>query len=246
MKKAIVLLSGGLDSAVTLALALACKREVYPLAFDYGQRNKKELRSASQIVSHYSKLRQPIRSLKLVGMTGLDFDTSALTSALDVPKIEDIDGSSPGATYVPARNSIFLAIGASFAEALEASEVWVGFNDAGPVNPPDPTTTMGRLRALAGPDHTRYPDCSPEFVTAFQGALAVGTLCGAQGRPISLMAPLVRMTKQAIVEEGVRLEAPLGVTWSCYTAENRPCGDCSACFIRRLAFDAANLADPAL
>ena len=227
MKKAIVLLSGGLDSATALGMALANGRECFPLAFDYAQRHKRELSSSSRIVAHYARTGAPCRSLRIVSIMGLDFSTSALTSDLEVPKDreEDTMASSIPVTYVPARNSIFLSIGTAFAEALNADEVWTGFNAV---------------------DYSGYPDCRPEYVTAMQEALATGTKRGVEGRPVSLVAPIIRLSKAAIIAEARKLFVPLEYTWSCYVGQDTPCGSCDSCIIRSKAFAENGIPDPAV
>lgn len=226
MKKAIVLLSGGLDSATALGIALARGRECYPLAFDYQQRHKRELSSSSKIVSHYSALGAPIRSLRIVGLHGLDYRTSALTSDVEVPKGRDEGTMAKDipVTYVPCRNSMFLAIAAGFAEAEGADEVWTGFNAV---------------------DYSGYPDCRPEFVKAMQAALALGTKRGVEGNPVQIIAPIINMTKVDIVCKAMLHNVPLHYTWSCYIGQDKPCGECDSCVIREAAFKACGHEDPA-
>lgn len=227
MKKAIVLLSGGLDSATALGIALANNREVYPLSFDYDQRHARELTSSARIVAHYSSLGLPIMSLRKVTLAGLDFSTSALTSDLAVPqgRNEKEMSSSIPVTYVPARNSIFLSIGTAFAEAIEASDVWTGFNAV---------------------DYSGYPDCRPEYVSAMEEALSKGTKRGVEGKPIRLIAPIIHHTKKFIIETALRIGVPLQYTWSCYVGQEKPCGSCDSCIIRANAFAELGQKDPAL
>lgn len=227
MKKAIVLLSGGLDSATALGIALSQGVEVYPLVFDYAQRHRRELKSSSQIVAHYRKAGARIFSLRRVGLEGLDFSTSALTSDLDVPTGRDADTMTDGipVTYVPARNSIFLSIATAFAEAQSAEEVWTGFNAI---------------------DYSGYPDCRPEYVEAMQNALALGTKRGVDGNPVVIVAPIIAKTKVEIVEVALRIGVPLQYTWSCYLGQDIPCGVCDSCVIRAMAFAAVGQKDPAL
>lgn len=226
MKKAIVLLSGGLDSATALGIALSQDRECLPLAFDYAQRHRRELNSSSAIVSHYASRDAAIYSLKVVSITGLDFDTSALTSKLEVPTGRDEAemASSIPVTYVPARNSIFLSIAMAHAEAAGADEVWTGFNVL---------------------DYSGYPDCRPEYVNAMQHALGLGTARGVLGNPVAIMTPIIGMTKAQIVEVAMDLAVPLKYTWSCYVGQDKPCGACDSCKIRTSAFEALGMKDPA-
>jgi 7-cyano-7-deazaguanine synthase len=223
--KAVVLLSGGLDSAVALSLALAEGRECFPLAFDYSQRHAKEVTYARKIAHLHSRALKACHQARVVELIGLDFSTSALTSALPVPQGPgEPDSSKIPVTYVPARNSIFLSIGTAFAESLGADEVWAGYNAV---------------------DYSGYPDCRPEYVTAMEGALALGTKRGVEGRPIALRAPIVRDSKVEIVRKGLRLQTPFEYTWSCYVGQEKPCGLCDSCKIRAAAFAALGCEDPA-
>jgi 7-cyano-7-deazaguanine synthase len=215
----LVLLSGGLDSTVCLSLA-AVEQGAAPLAltFDYGQRHRTELDRAAGIAGHY-------RSEHLV--VHLDVSAwggSALTDpAIDVPQA----GSTVGipVTYVPARNSIFLAVGLGVAEARGLDAVWIGVNAI---------------------DYSGYPDCRPEFIEAFRGVAATGQRRGVDGDPIDLRTPLISSTKEDIVRLGVDGGAPLHLTWSCYRGGDRPCGACDACELRARGFAGAGVADPAL
>jgi 7-cyano-7-deazaguanine synthase len=212
----LVVLSGGLDSTVCMALANGEGSEP-PLAltFDYGQRHRTELDRAAAIVGHY-------RAEHLV----VDIDTSAWGgSALTDPSIEVPTGEGDGgipATYVPARNSIFLAVALGVAEA---DAVWLGVNAI---------------------DYSGYPDCRPEFIEAFRGVAATGQKRGVEGDPIAIRTPLIELTKAEIVRLGIELEAPLHLTWSCYLGGDRPCGNCEACALRARGFAGAGLEDPAL
>ncbi len=221
MTRHLVVLSGGLDSTVCLALAVAEAGEagVPPLAltFDYGQRHRTELDRAAGVAGHY-------RAEHLV----VQLDTSAwggsaLTDpAIDVPPA----GSSEGipVTYVPARNSIFLAVALGVAEARDLDAVWIGVNAI---------------------DYSGYPDCRPEFIEAFRGVAATGQRRGVDGDPIAIRTPLIECTKEQIVRLGVDRRAPLHLTWSCYLGGERPCGTCDACVIRARGFAAAGIDDPA-
>jgi 7-cyano-7-deazaguanine synthase len=215
----LVVLSGGLDSTVCMALAGRQSGEP-PLAltFDYGQRHRTELDRAAGVAGHY-------RSDHLV----VQIDTSAwggsaLTDAsIDVP----LGGGGDGVpvTYVPARNSIFLAVALGVAEARQLDAVWLGVNAI---------------------DYSGYPDCRPEFIEAFRRVAATGQKRGVEGNPIAIRTPLIELTKSEIVQLGVRLEAPLHRTWSCYQGGDRPCGICDACLLRARGFAQAGVEDPAL
>lgn len=227
MKKAIVLLSGGLDSATALALALDAGLECIPIAFDYSQRHRRELVSSASIVQHYFSNDCCIQPLRTVLLGGLDFSTSSLTSSLAVPRGRDekeMTVSIPP-TYVPARNSIFLSIGTAFAEALDADFVYTGFNAI---------------------DYSGYPDCRPEYVDAMEKALGLGTKRGVEGNRVTIAAPLISWTKKEIVKCALDRRVPLQYTWSCYVGQDKPCGSCDSCVIRAAAFESLAAKDPAL
>ena len=215
----LVVLSGGLDSTVCMALATA-ESGVAPLAvtFDYGQRHRTELDRAAGVAGHY-------RAEHLV----VHLDTSAWGgSALTDRSIEvPAAGSTEGipSTYVPARNSIFLAVALGVAEARGLDAVWIGVNAI---------------------DYSGYPDCRPEFIEAFRGVAATGQKRGVDGDPIAIRTPLIECTKEQIVRLGIDHDAPLRLTWSCYRGGDRPCGTCDACELRARGFTAAGVADPSL
>ena len=219
MARHLVVLSGGLDSTVCMALAAEATGEA-PLAltFDYGQRHGTELDRAAGVAGHY-------RSEHLV----VHLDTSAWGgSALTDPSIDvPTAGSTSGipTTYVPARNSIFLAVALGVAEARSLDAVWIGVNAI---------------------DYSGYPDCRPEFIEAFRGVAATGQKRGVEGDPIAIRTPLIECTKEQIVRLGVDHAAPLHLTWSCYRGGPAPCGTCDACELRARGFAAAGIDDPAL
>ena len=215
----LVVLSGGLDSTVCMALALE-ESGVAPLAltFDYGQRHRVELDRAAGVAGHYRSEHLVVR-LDTAAWGG-----SALTDpAIDVP----MTGSSSGipVTYVPARNSIFLAVALGVAEARNLDAVWIGVNAI---------------------DYSGYPDCRPEFIEAFRAVARTGQRRGVEGNPVELRSPLIDCTKEEIVRLGVECGAPLALTWSCYLGGARPCGTCEACRLRAQGFEAAGVDDPAL
>jgi len=215
----LVVLSGGLDSTVCMALA-ADESGTPPLAltFDYGQRHRVELDRAAGVAGHY-------RSEHLV----VHLDTSAwggsaLTDpSIDVPRA----GSEQGipTTYVPARNSIFLAVALGVAEARDLDAVWIGVNAV---------------------DYSGYPDCRPAFIEAFRGVAATGQKRGVEGDPVGIRTPLIELSKADIVRLGVERGAPLDRTWSCYRGDTAPCGRCDACRLRARGFAEAGVDDPAL
>jgi 7-cyano-7-deazaguanine synthase len=215
----LVVLSGGLDS--TVCMALADRESPTPplaLTFDYGQRHRTELDRAAGVAGHY-------RSDHLV----VRIDTAAWGgSALTDPSIEVPTGGSGNGiptTYVPARNSIFLAVALGVAEARALDAVWIGVNAI---------------------DYSGYPDCRPEFIDAFRKVAETGQKRGVDGDPITIRTPLIHASKSEIVVMGHELNAPLHLTWSCYQGGDTPCGVCDACLIRANGFAQAGLDDPAL
>jgi 7-cyano-7-deazaguanine synthase len=217
--KAVILLSGGLDSATTLAIARGEKRDCIALSFAYGQRHEIELTAARRIAQSMK-----VREHVVVPLDFRVFGASALTADIAVPK--DAVGA-PGipATYVPARNTVFLALGVALAEAREAQEIWVGVNAI---------------------DYSGYPDCRPEFVEAFQQVIVRGTRSGNERGEPRIVAPLIRMTKAEIIRRGASLGVDYSLTHSCYDpdVEGRACGRCDACLIRKRGFADAGIADP--
>ena len=215
----LVLLSGGLDSTVCMALADRAREEgaLLALSFDYGQRHRHEIDHAAGVAGHY-------RAEHLI----VQLDTSAWGgSALTDDSIDIPAGGTEGgipATYVPARNSIFLAVALGVAEARQLDSVWIGVNAI---------------------DCSGYPDCRPEFIEAFRAVAATGQKRGVEGNPIQIAAPLIEVTKAEIVRLGRELDAPLHLTWSCYRGGDRPCGTCDACLLRARGFAEAGVDDPA-
>jgi 7-cyano-7-deazaguanine synthase len=211
--KAIILLSGGLDSTVMLAMAAEKKRNCHALSFDYGQRHKIELKSATAIAKYYGC------SHRIIHIDPQLFAGSALVHDADVPKnrtMEMIQEGPTPSTYVPARNTLFLAYAASQAEIMNAEEIYYGPN------------------AL---DCIPYPDCRLNFVEAFQQLLNVATKQAIDGFAPRLVAPLLHWNKEDIINEGLRLKVPLHLTHSCYDPVNeKPCHACDACLLRQKAF----------
>ena len=218
--RSLVLLSGGLDSAVCALLAKREGREVSALTFAYGQRHALEVERA-RVLAKALGIREHLVADLPAGL----FAGSALTDpAVPVPLDRPIDASIP-ATYVPARNLVFLALAAAAAEGWGMGEIWIGVN------------------AL---DYSGYPDCRPEFIAAFQEALERGTRPGAEGRTVRVVAPLQHKSKREIVLLGRDLGLDFTLTWSCYSPspEGRPCGRCDACALRRKGFEEAGLPCP--
>lgn len=222
-RRAVVLLSGGLDSATALAIARAEGFETYALSFDYGQRHDRELDSARRVAAALGAKEHLVLRLDLRAIGG-----SALTADIAVPKGRSLEAMSSGipVTYVPARNTIFLSHALAWAEVLECEDIFIGVN------------------AL---DYSGYPDCRPEFIEAFERMANLATRAGVEGRSrLRIHTPLIRLTKAEIVTRGTALGVDLGLTWSCY--EPRPdglaCGRCDSCLLRAKGFREAGLRDP--
>lgn len=219
MMKAVVLLSGGLDSATVLAAAKAQEREIYALTFDYGQRHRVELEAARAIASAAG-----VAEHRFVALDLRLFDRSALTSAVEVPK-DAVDAEGIPVTYVPARNTIFLSIALGYAETIAAEEIWLGVNAV---------------------DYSGYPDCRPVFIDAFQKVILTGTKSGLESQTPRVVTPLIALSKADIIRMGNRLGVDYALTHSCYDPDDsgRACGHCDSCILRRRGFDEAGVADP--
>ncbi|MBS0255812.1 MAG: 7-cyano-7-deazaguanine synthase QueC [Proteobacteria bacterium] len=217
-KPAVVLLSGGLDSMVSAALAREAGFEVFALTIDYNQRHRREIEAAKAIATRLGARRHVVLPLDL-----RQFGGSALTDDIAVPK----DGVGPGipVTYVPARNLVFLSITLAWAEALAATDIFIGVN------------------AL---DYSGYPDCRPEFITGFQNLATLATKAGDGGQAFTIHAPLQHLGKREIVEEAYRLGIDPALSWSCYDPlpDGRACGACDSCRLRLAGFSAAGRSDP--
>jgi len=221
--KAVVLLSGGLDSATTLAIARAEGFETLALSFRYGQRHVSELEFAARIARAMHVARHVTVEIDLRAFGG-----SALTSDIPVPKharAEEIGGGIP-VTYVPARNTIFLSFALAFAEVAGANDIFIGVN------------------AL---DYSGYPDCRPEYLAAFERMAALATRAGVEGKPVRLHAPLLELSKADIIRRGLALGVDYALTRSCYDplASGESCGRCDACLLRLRGFAQAGARDPA-
>jgi len=217
VKKAIVLVSGGMDSAVTLALARESGFDCKALSVDYGQRHVSELVAAERVAKLLGASEHKTVHVDLRSIGG-----SALTADIDVPKE---GGAGIPVTYVPARNTIMLAVALGWAEALGAADIFCGVNAV---------------------DYSGYPDCRPEFVAAFEALANLATKAGVEGTRIRVHAPLIRLGKADIVREGLRLGVDFAATVSCYQADadGRACGACDACRLRAEGFAAAGVDDP--
>ncbi len=222
MNRAVVLLSGGLDSTTVLAMAVAEKLEITALSFSYGQKHTLELKKAQTIAEHY-KVKEHI----VIDLDTEPFRGSALTDNIAVPANRTDLSTEIPATYVPARNTIFLAIALGIAESRGADSIFIGVNSL---------------------DYSGYPDCRPEFIDAFQNLASLATKTAVEGRPPSIKAPLLYMTKAAIIKKGIQLGVDYGMTLSCYQPDEqgRSCGVCDACILRLEGFRANDLEDPAV
>ncbi|KAA6187800.1 7-cyano-7-deazaguanine synthase QueC [Thiohalocapsa marina] len=223
MTRAVVLLSGGLDSTTVLAIARDQGYETYALSFRYGQRHQVELESAARVAAAMGAAEHVIADIDLRRFGG-----SALTDDIAVPKNRDPAAMADGipVTYVPARNTVFLSFALAWAEVLEASDIFIGVN------------------AL---DYSGYPDCRPEYIDAFERMADLATKAGVEGRQrLKIHAPLMQLTKAQIIRRGVALGVDYGLTSSCYdpAPDGRPCGQCDSCRLRAKGFAEAGLADP--
>ncbi len=222
MKHAVVLLSGGLDSATTLAIARSRGYETYALSFDYGQRHRQELDAARNIANSVAA-----KEHRIIKIDNQIFAGSALINDVDVPKSrsEEEIGRGIPPTYVPARNTIFLAHALAWAETIPAGHIFIGANAI---------------------DYSGYPDCRPEFIALFETLANVGTKAGAEGARIQIHAPLIKLSKAEIIRKAVELNIDLSLTHSCYdpTPDGRACGECDSCQLRLKGFREAGVTDP--
>ena len=221
VKKAVCLISGGLDSCVASFIAKENGYEIYALSFHYEQRHKKELLCAKRIA-------------KVVGAKNhitldIDFNTIAGSSLLTASQggirdrdLEDIGRGIPS-TYVPARNTVFLSLALAYAETIDADAIFLGVNAV---------------------DFSGYPDCRPEYIKAYQKMANLATKRGVEGRPIIVMTPLLHFTKSEIVKTGLKLKIPFENTWSCYRGKEKACGRCDSCVLRLKGFKDAGVEDP--
>ena len=217
-KRAVILLSGGLDSATVVAMARAEGYSCYTMSFDYGQRHRAELDAAARVARDLGAVEHKVIGLNLDGMGG-----SALTdSSIDVP-----EAPSEGipVTYVPARNTVFLSLALGWAEVLQARDIFIGVNAV---------------------DYSGYPHCRPEFTEAFEVMANLATKAGVEGQGFSIEAPLQNLSKAQIVQAGIKLGVDYSLTVSCYQADNqgRACGKCDSCRLRAEGFAAAGISDP--
>jgi 7-cyano-7-deazaguanine synthase len=223
-RKTVVLLSGGLDSTTTLAIAKSEGYEIYALTFRYGQRHEVEIEAARRIAALYDVAQHVVAQVDLRAFGG-----SALTDDIEVPKgraPEEMAGGIP-VTYVPARNTIFLSFALAWAEVLEASDVFIGVN------------------AL---DYSGYPDCRPEYIAAFQQMADLATKAGVEGKQrLKIHTPLISLTKAQIIQKGIELGVDYSLTITCYdpSPDGAACGQCDACLLRLKGFAENGMSDPA-
>ena len=222
MNRAVVLLSGGIDSSTTLAIALSEGYDAYALSFDYGQRHQIETQAARFVADSLGAKKHRIAKIDLRVFGG-----SALTGEIDVPKQRSETEISDGipVTYVPARNTIFLAYAVAWAEVIQAADIFLGVNAI---------------------DYSGYPDCRPEFIEAFQTLANVGTKAGVEGRRFQIHTPLIKFSKAEIIRKAVELGVNLSLTHSCYdpSPEGLACSECDSCLLRLKGFREAGITDP--
>ena len=223
MKRAVCLLSGGLDSATCLGVARREGFDCHALSFDYGQRHLVELAAAARVAAFFHATEHRVAKIDL-----RVFGASALTADLTVPKHDSVDeiGGGIPITYVPARNTIFLSFAMAWAEVLECADIFIGVNAI---------------------DYSGYPDCRPEFIHAFEQMANLATKAGVEGRThLRIHTPLAHLNKAAIVRLGAEVGLDFALTHSCYDPEEggRPCGQCDSCLLRRKGFSEAGIPDP--
>ncbi|UUZ93919.1 7-cyano-7-deazaguanine synthase QueC [Paenibacillus sp. P25] len=223
MKKAVVILSGGLDSTTCMGIAKDQGYDLYPITFDYGQRHKSEIENAKQVAEFYGvRNRHKIITLGFLK----EFGGGALTDdSIDVPPAREsgpVDSDIP-VTYVPGRNLLFLSIATSYAEVTGAEAIYIGVNAM---------------------DYSGYPDCRPEFIHKVEEVMALATRVGVEGGPMRIETPLIHWTKAEIIQEGLRLGVPYHLTTSCYNGQEEACGECDSRRLRLKGFAEAGTSDP--
>lgn len=220
--KAVILSSGGLDSTTVMAIAKTEGFELYTISFDYGQRHRGELEAARRVARHFRVQQHLVVPVDLRVIGG-----SALTADIDVPRDRPLKEMSHGipATYVPARNTIFLSLAMGWAEVIGSCDIFIGVNQM---------------------DYSGYPDCRPAFISAFEKLAAVATRSGVEGRALRIHAPLIEMTKAKIIRHGIEHGVDYGMTFSCYNpnADGIACGRCDSCRLRLKGFREAGVKDP--
>jgi len=221
IKKAVCLISGGLDSCVTAHLAKNKGYEIYVLSFNYGQRHNREIECSKQIASAVKAKKHVIFDIDLSIFGG----SSLVDKSSDLPRnldLKDIGKTIPS-TYVPARNTVFLSIGLAYAETVNADTIFIG---------------------ATATDCSGYPDCRPEYIEAYQKMADLATKRGVEGKSIKIVAPLLHLSKAEIIKKGLELNAPFEKTWSCYQGDEKACGRCDSCLLRLKGFKEARVRDP--
>lgn len=222
MSNAILLLSGGLDSYTAGAIAKAEEHELYALTVRYGQVHAREVEAARHVATALGVARHIVMEVPLAAFGG-----SALVGDGEIPKNRPLDTDDIPATYVPARNTVFLSLALAWAEVAAADTIVLGIN------------------AL---DYSGYPDCRPEYLNVFERLAALATRAGVEGHPLRILAPLLHLSKAEIIRRGLALGVEYGLTWSCYdpSVTGRPCGHCDSCVLRAKGFAEVGIEDPAL
>lgn len=222
MKKAIILLSGGLDSTTCLYWAKNRGYQLFSLVFDYGQRHKKEIRNAVKIAQILGTHYEIVQFVLPWGRSAL------IKKEISLPKersLKEVTSGKIPVTYVPARNTIFLSFALSFADAIGGGTIVIGANAV---------------------DFSGYPDCRPRYIDSMQKVAWLGTKSGSEGKKIEILAPLIKMPKAEIIKLGLSLKVPYQLTWSCYRGERKPCRKCDSCILREKGFMEAGELDPLL
>lgn len=217
-KKAVIVLSGGLDSTTCMGMAKENGYELYPITFHYGQKHNREVEQAKKVAEYYDAPDHRIVNISFLNQIG----GSALTdNSIDVPS--DMDEDEIPVTYVPARNMIFLSLASAYAEVIGAEAIYIG---------------------VSAVDYSGYPDCRPEFIQSMNETVNLATKAGATGSEMKIETPLIDMTKADTVNEGLRLNVPYELTTSCYNGEEEACGECDSCRLRLKGFEEAGAVDP--
>ncbi|MBF0707243.1 MULTISPECIES: 7-cyano-7-deazaguanine synthase QueC [Bacillales] len=217
-KKAVIVLSGGLDSTTCMGIAKEKGYELYPITFHYGQKHNREVEQAKKVAEYYNAPDHRIVNISFLNQIG----GSALTDdSIDVPT--DMDEDEIPVTYVPARNMIFLSLASAYAEVIGAEAIYIG---------------------VSAVDYSGYPDCRPEFIESMNETVNLATKAGATGSEMKIDTPLINLTKADTVSEGLRLSVPYELTTSCYNGEEEACGECDSCRLRLKGFEEAGAVDP--
>jgi len=222
-KKAVCLISGGLDSAVTAFIAKKQNYEIYALSFVYGQRHDKEIDCAKKIAKELSAKKHVIFEIDICQFGGSSLVDKSIEPELD-HDIKDIGKEIPN-TYVPARNTVFLSVALGFAETIDADAIFIG---------------------ATATDYSGYPDCRPEYFEAFQKMVDLATKKTVEGKKIKILTPVLKLSKAEIIKRGSELYVPFEKTWSCYLGGEKPCGRCDSCLLRAKGFKENGLDDPLL